>query len=79
MCNGCGEGAKGPRYISVTARPGRYRGGGYIDYCCKCFAELKNKDSDKAKEIVAKDESDGMTIDSLFTRVLFNYGGYQAF
>ena len=27
MCNGCGEGEKGPRYISITARPGRYRGG----------------------------------------------------
>lgn len=37
MCNGCGEGEKGPRYISVTARPGKYRGGGYIDYCQKCF------------------------------------------
>ncbi|CAD8210038.1 unnamed protein product [Paramecium octaurelia] len=79
MCNGCGGGAKGPRYISLNARPGRYRGGGYIDYCCKCFAELKNKDSERAKEIVAKDVADGMTIDSLFTRVLFNYGGYQAF
>lgn len=52
---------------------------GYIDYCCKCFAELKNKESDKAKEIVAKDAADGMTADSLFTRVLFNYGGYTAF
>ncbi|CAD8121929.1 unnamed protein product [Paramecium sonneborni] len=79
MCNGCGEGAQGPRYISITARPGRYRGGGYIDYCCKCFEELKNKESEKAKEIVAKDAADGMTADSLFTRVLFNYGGYTTF
>lgn len=52
---------------------------GYIDYCCKCFAELKNKESDKAKEIIAKDAADGMSSDSLFTRVLFNYGGYTAF
>lgn len=29
MCNGCGGGSKGPRYISVNARPGRYRGGVY--------------------------------------------------
>ncbi|CAD8112923.1 unnamed protein product [Paramecium primaurelia] len=79
MCNGCGGGSKGPRYIAINARPGRYRGGGYIDYCCKCFAELKNKESDKAKEIIAKDAADGMSSDSLFTRVLFNYGGYTAF
>lgn len=27
MCNGCGNGSEGPRYIAANARPGKYRGG----------------------------------------------------
>lgn len=52
MCNGCGQGTQGPRYIAVSARPGKYRGGGYVDYCQNCFVELKNKESEKAQAIV---------------------------
>lgn len=32
MCNGCGQGTQGPRYIAVSARPGKYRGGVLIFY-----------------------------------------------
>ena len=32
MCNGCGGGSKGPRYIAINARPGKYRGGVFYFY-----------------------------------------------
>ncbi|CAD8088409.1 unnamed protein product [Paramecium primaurelia] len=79
VCDGCVISSEGPRYIAVNARPGNYKKDGYIDYCKNCFQILKNKGSSEAKNIVAKNSHQGMTADSIFTRVLFNYGKYRDF
>ncbi|CAD8087749.1 unnamed protein product [Paramecium primaurelia] len=78
-CSGCYEGSIGFRYIAANVKPGKYQMDGYVEYCSKCFEILKMKGSKKAKELIDSDIQFGMNSDTLFTRILFNYGSYQEF
>ncbi|CAD8183609.1 unnamed protein product [Paramecium pentaurelia] len=78
-CSGCYEGSIGFRYIAANVKPGKYQMDGYVEYCSKCFEILKMKGSKKAQELIDSDVQFGMNSDTLFTRILFNYGSYQEF
>ncbi|CAD8123735.1 unnamed protein product [Paramecium sonneborni] len=78
-CDGCRISSKGPRYILINSKPGQYDKRGYHDLCEFCFQKIKNKGSQEAIQIMQKLGLEKLNEDTLFTRVLFNYGNYRDF
>lgn len=51
-CNGCSEKQAGPRYIALSSRYGYPKGGGYCDFCAKCFELWKNRGSEESEKLI---------------------------